>query len=101
MYPPEYIELRVTETSGTLHGRYRARYRIPDQAISPAVDFAFEGPAQEEEVVLPWSGPGGARGEITLHIAAGETLDVSWVAHRIGAELALVSGKATLIRREE
>ena len=43
LYPPDYIELTLTEQSGILHGRYRARYHIPDQAIPPTVSFQFEG----------------------------------------------------------
>jgi hypothetical protein len=101
LYPPEYIELHVTEQSGSLHGRYRARYRVADQAISPAVAFEFEGPSRGTEAVLPWRGPGGASGEVILQLRGADTLEVQWMADRIGAELGLISGKATLTRRLE
>src|ERR1035437_2305299 len=52
--PPEYIELRVTESSGILRGRYRGRYHVNDKAISPTVSFQFEGRPGYGETKLPW-----------------------------------------------
>jgi hypothetical protein len=99
LYPPEYIELRVTEGSGSVHGKYRARYRITDQAISPSVAFEFQGRAGEKDARLPWIGPGGARGEVTLHLLTTGALEVTWVVSQMGSELGLISGTATLVRR--
>ncbi len=99
LYPPEYIELRVTENSGLLHGRYRARYHITDRAISPAVAFQFEGRADPDGASLPWSGLGGSRGTITLRLLASGALEVTWVADQIGEGQGLVSGTATLVRK--
>ncbi len=99
LYPPEYIELRLSEVSGTLRGRYLARYHIPDQAISPVVSFQFEGPAGPDRANLPWSGAGGARGEVRLHLLTRETLEVTWVASQLSRELGLISGTATLVRK--
>ena len=99
LYPPEYIELRVTEESGILHGRYRARYRIADQAISPTVSFQFAGPAEADGASLPWIGVGGAKGEVSLRLINDGALEVTWVATQMGAELGLISGTATLVRR--
>jgi hypothetical protein len=100
LYPPEFIELHVEEADGVVRGRYRARYRVVDQAISPAVAFQFEGRAGPGDAVLPWNGPGGAEGEVTLRLAPGGSLEVAWVANRMG-ELGLISGKATLVRKLE
>jgi len=99
LYPPEYIELRVTEEGGMLHGRYRARYRIADQAISPTVSFQFAGPADGDGASLPWIGAGGAKGEVSLRLINSRAMQVSWVATQMGEELGLISGTATLVRR--
>jgi hypothetical protein len=99
LYPPEYIELRVTEGSGILHGRYRARYQVADQAISPTVAFQFEGPAGVDGASLPWRGAGGATGQVTLRLLTSGAMEVTWVASRLGEELGLISGTATLVRK--
>lgn len=99
LYPPEYIELRITENAGILRGRYRARYRITDQAISPVVSFQFAGPAEAEAASLPWIGIGGAKGEVSLRLVDHGALEVDWVATQMGQELGLISGTATLVRR--
>ncbi|MCU1237752.1 MAG: hypothetical protein JWP63_5719, partial [Candidatus Solibacter sp.] len=100
-YPPEYIELRVSDDHGAIHGRYRARYRVADRAISPNVVFQFEGRTSPEGGVLPWHGAGGSQGEITLHLLADGDLDVEWAANLMGEELGLISGKARLVRKLE
>jgi len=99
LYPPEYIELRVTEEAGIVHGRYRARYRITDRAISPTVSFQFAGPAEADAASLPWIGVGGAKGDVSLRLIDSGALEVTWVATQMGEELGLISGTATLIRR--
>lgn len=101
LYPPEYIELRVTERSGVLHGRYRARYRVADQAISPTVSFQFEGGMEADGARLPWSGVGGSHGDVTLRLSTNGALEVTWVANQMGTDLGLISGTATLVRRLE
>ena len=100
-YPPEFIELRLREHEGAMRGSYRARYRVADRAISPNVAFQFEGPAGAEGGVLPWSGPGGSQGEVTLRLLANGNLQVAWEADRLGEELCLISGAATLVRKLE
>ena len=78
-----------------VRGRYRARYRITDRAISPNVTFEFAG----HGATIPWRGPGGAQGEITLRLLPGGALEVSWVANQIGTAMDLISGTATLVRK--
>ena len=99
LYPPEYIELHLTEESGILYGRYRARYHIPDQAISPTVSFQFEGQAGPDRASFPWYGAGGAKGEVRLRLLTPEALEVTWVAVQLGEQLGLISGTATLVRK--
>ena len=100
-YPPEFIELRLREHAGAMRGSYRARYRVADRAISPNVAFQFEGRAGAEGGILPWSGPGGSQGEVTLRLLANGSLRVAWEADRLGQELGLISGAATLVRKLE
>jgi hypothetical protein len=96
MYHPEFIELRLIEEGGMLRGRYRSRYAVSDQAISPLVNFQFEGPAGAAR--LPWLGPNGAQGEVSLRLVSDSLLEVRWTARRLSQELTLTSGAATLIR---
>jgi curved DNA-binding protein CbpA len=100
-YPPEFIELRLREHAGAMRGSYRARYRVADRAISPNVAFQFEGRTGAKGCVLPWLGPGGSQGEVTLRLLANGNLQVAWEADRLGEELGLISGAATLVRRLE
>jgi hypothetical protein len=101
LYPPEYIELRLAEEGGVVRGRYRARYRVTDQAISPVVAFQFEGPGKAPAARVPWRGPGGAGGEIRLTLVSESALEVKWTAHHISDDLSLTSGTAMLIRQRE
>jgi DnaJ-like protein len=100
LYPPEYIELRITESSGVLRGRYRARYRVADRAISPNVAFQFETRREAAGFEnLPWAGLGNARGQVNLRLLPAGALEVSWLAEQMGTELGLISGTATLVRK--
>jgi hypothetical protein len=100
-YSPEFIELRLSEDQGVIRGRYRARYRVTDRAISPNVAFQFEGHTAAEGGVLPWRGAGGAQGEIRLRLLANGNLEVEWAAAHLGEDLELISGTATLVRKLE
>jgi hypothetical protein len=100
-YPPDYIELTLTENAGMLHGRYQARYRVSDRAISPNVSFRFDGRTGADGGMLPWNGSGGAKGEVTLRLLPTGSLEIDWVAHQLGQEQGLISGTATLVRKIE
>ncbi|MCS7024853.1 MAG: DnaJ domain-containing protein [Bryobacteraceae bacterium] len=101
LYPPEYIEARISEEAGLLKGRYRARYRILDRTISPEVVFHFTGQATGESARLPWVGPSGAKGEVRLRLLTPDSMEITWIAFELGTTLGLGSGSATLIRRHE
>ena len=99
LYPPEFIEAVIAEENGVLRGRYRARYRVADRPISRDVRFHFKGTAGDGAATLPWTGPGGAAGEVSLKLVSNNALEVCWVATELGSQMDLVSGKAMLVRR--
>ncbi len=99
LYPPEYVEAVIQHAGETVRGRYRARYRVPDRAISPVVAFQFEGSADRSPAVLTWSGPAGAAGDVRLTLLPSGNLRVDWVATSLGGQLGLASGTAVLTRR--
>lgn len=101
LYPPEYIETVILEEDGVLRGRYQARYRVADKAISPEVYFRFEGRPERDAATLPWTGAGGARGEVRLKLLADGAMELDWTALELGSYMGLVSGTAVLIRRQE
>lgn len=101
MYLPQYIELRLAEEAGVVRGRYRAVYRVTDQAISPEVSFQFEGAGSSPLARFTWSGPGEARGQVTLRLLSPDFLEVSWLASQLSADLGLASGTAQLVRQRE
>jgi curved DNA-binding protein CbpA len=101
LYPPEYIEAVIREESGYLVGRYRARYRVTDRAISPEVVFQFSGKSQLNAARLPWLGSGGSRGEVSLKLLTENSIEIAWIANQLGDSLGLGSGTAVLVRRQE
>lgn len=100
MYAAEYIEAVIVEQAGQLRGRYRARYRVTDRAISPEVLFQFSGEPAREEVAANWMGEGGARGEVRLKLLSENQLEVAWIASELGRRQGLGSGRAVLVRRQ-
>jgi hypothetical protein len=100
LYPPEFIETMISDRGGELHGRYRARYKITDRAISPDVNFQFEGESDGTSANLPWNGQGGSRGVVHLKLLGDNSMEVRWSANQLGT-LGLSSGTAVLKRRPE
>jgi hypothetical protein len=101
LYPPEYIEAVIVEEAGLLRGRYYARYRVTDRAISPEVIFQFEGWPGKDAAVLEWSGGGRASGEVRLKLISENSMEVNWSATELGSSPGLAAGTAVLIRRIE
>ncbi len=101
LYPPEFIEAVILEDDGALQGRYRARYKVADRAISPDVVFHFGGARQNGSASLSWLGAGGARGEVRLKLLSENALEIAWVARDLGKTQGLGSGIAVLVRRQE
>jgi hypothetical protein len=101
LYPPEFIEATILEENGTLRGSLRARYHIADRAISPDVNFTFTGAQNGFQAVLPWTGAGGAKGDITMKLTSENSLRIDWTASDLGSLQGLNSGTAVLTRRIE
>ena len=99
-YPAEYIELVLAERSDLLSGRYRARYKVADRALSPEVEFFFQGAAAGDRR-YGWRGNGGAKGEIHLKLLSDNALSLDWFASELGQHPMLGSGTAVLVRRRQ
>jgi len=98
-YPPEYIELNISEKSGVLRGQYHSRYQVLDHAISPDVDFTFTGTPAGNAVNCAWQGPGGARGHVTMKLVSTGSVDLAWTANELGSLQWLTNGDATLLKK--
>jgi curved DNA-binding protein CbpA len=99
-YRALYIECLLREEAGEIVGTYRAKYKVPDQAISPEVAFRVRGatPAGTSGRVV-WTASDGARGMIELTLRSPGSLDVVWWTTVAGRRPALSSGEAVLIRQ--
>ena len=95
-FPAEYVELSILVSDGRLRGSYRSRYKLSNRALSPYANFTFDGPASGTSFV--WRGDADAKGQITLQLQSRDTLQVSWFATKMGSELSLGSGRATVYR---
>jgi curved DNA-binding protein CbpA len=98
-YAPEYIEVTMTEVNGALHGEYRSRYQVLDHAISPDVNFDFNGKPVGSSLSCPWRGPGGAQGRLTVRLLPASTVEIAWNATQLGSQQWLINGTATLVRK--
>jgi hypothetical protein len=98
-YPPDFIEVTVTERNGALHGQYRSRYQVLGHAISPDVNFDFTGKPKGTALNCAWQGQGGAKGRVTLKLLPASTVEIAWNAIELGSQQWLINGTATLVRK--
>ena len=99
-YRAIYVELFLSEVEGALSGDYRARYVVPDKAISPHVSFHLQGRAgSERNAHLGWAAANGARGEAELSLSAPGIMDIRWWTVKLSEQSGLSSGTARLVRR--
>jgi curved DNA-binding protein CbpA len=103
LYPPQYIEVTISEDNGVIYGRYRARFEVADRPISPDVNFTFTGPSGSgsSQSGYPWTGSGGAKGDVTLKLVSENSMKLDWTATELGTQLGLEGGTAVLTRRIE
>jgi hypothetical protein len=100
-YPATYVELLLTEEHGELSGSYRAKYRIPDQAVSPEVLFRVQGKSSSgESAKLGWTSSDGAKGEVELKLHGPRVMSVTWWTTEFGRHASLASGTAKLLRQQ-
>jgi len=100
LYPPEYIDVEISETQGNVKGEYSAKYAVAGRPMSPFVFFEFGGSARPPSANLKWSGSGGTVGHVRLTLLSARLLRVDWNTDQPGEEQGLISGTATLTRRE-
>jgi len=99
-YRAVYVELLLSERGGILAGNYRARYVIPDKAISPQVSFELHGKAgPDRRTKLEWTGANGARGEAEMRVDSSGVMDFHWWSTAIPEKTELSSGSARLVRQ--
>jgi hypothetical protein len=100
-YPATYVELLLTEAHGELSGGYRARFKVPDIAVSPEVSFRVHGKAPSgESAKLGWTAADGSRGELEMTLRAPNVVSVTWWATELGRHAGLASGTANLVRQQ-
>jgi curved DNA-binding protein CbpA len=97
---PMYIDLQISESQGTVSGRYSAKYQVGSRPISPFVFFEFRGEPGTAKSDWSWSGPGGSAGRVRLNLISALSLQVDWTTNTMGTELGFSSGTATLSRRQ-
>jgi hypothetical protein len=101
MYPPEFVELFLSEVQGTLSGKYWARYRIPNQALSPEVQFRVSGASTKEKAAtLTWVSDDGGKGQLQVALRGANSMEVNWWTSAFGQRTALTSGTAVLVRQQ-
>lgn len=100
LYAPSYIEFMLVEDHGNLVGNYRARYRVPDKALSSEVGFRAQGRAPSGNLAqLAWASDEGAKGGVELELRSSDLLKVTWWTTAFGRHAGLTSGTATLVRQ--
>lgn len=99
MYSAIYVELSLIEHAGELTGDYRARYNVPDRAVSPEVTFKIRGsPGAATSGEFAWLSGDNAKGQVEMTLRGPNVLYVSWWTTEFGRRATLGSGTAVLIR---
>ena len=99
LYLPEFIEATIIEQGGVVKGKYKSRFQIADRAMYPEVNFTFSGMPNGSTLTCPWTGQGGAKGEVTMKMTSDNALRIDWAASELGTQQGLASGTAILTRR--
>jgi hypothetical protein len=98
-YPAVYVEFLLAEENGDLVGSYRAKYRVPDKAISPEVVLRIRGRTPlGKSVHTDWSSSNGAKGVLEMTLRSPGLMSVAWWTTEFG-QLQLTSGSAVLVRQ--
>jgi hypothetical protein len=100
VFAAQEVEVGITSQSGIIYGYYEGRYVSPQGPVSREASFQFSGTAEKESARTTWSSPDGSRGEIRLHMASEDSLEMVWIASHPGRRGQLASGKIILARVE-
>ena len=98
-YPPEFIDLKLVNDDGRLHGQYRARYQVTDKPISPDVEFVLSPDTEQNKFV--WQAPNGSRGTLKISSIDPHVIRIEWKTTVYARRPALTAGTATLVKRDE
>jgi hypothetical protein len=99
-YPAVYAELLLAEEGGDLAGRYRAKYKVADQTISPEVMLRIRAKAPLGKMVrAEWSSDNGAKGVIEMTVRRPGLMSLAWWTTEFGRQQQqqLTSGSAVLV----
>lgn len=100
-YPAVYIEFLVAEERGDLVGSYRARYKVPDKAISPEIALQIRGRAVEgQSTRAEWTSSSGAKGVLEMTLRAPGLMNAAWWTTEFAPQPQLTSGSALLVRQQ-
>jgi hypothetical protein len=98
-YQPDSIEVTLVEKNGVIRGNFHAKYRVPDSTINPNVSFEFAATLAGPILICPWTGPGGARGQVMVRQTSADSLQIDWTATDLGMIQRVSTGSAVLARR--
>ena len=98
-WQPDRIEARILEQDGKIYGKYRARFHVADPVVSPDLNFAFTGAlGAGPQFTFPWTGVGGAKGELAVKVISANSLRIEWHATQPGVQQGPDAGTAILTR---
>jgi hypothetical protein len=103
-WQPDRIEARISEQDGKIYGKYRVRFHIADPVVSPDLvspdlNFAFTGTlGAGPQFTFPWTGDGGAKGELAVKVISANSLRIEWHATQLGLQQGPDAGTAILTR---
>ena len=99
LYPPDFIQLRLTKDTGGMRGEYSARYSITDnRPVSPNVSFVLKA-TDQKALRYVWTSADGSSGWLLIRSLEPDTMRLEWKATRFHGGPALTSGMATLVRK--
>lgn len=98
LYPPEFIDLKLTWNGNAIEGQYHARYAVTGKPISPDVNFVLSA-ADKDARKFTWQGGNGNRGTLKISSIDPNSIKVEWRTTVFSPFPALTSGTATLVRR--
>jgi hypothetical protein len=98
LYPPEFIQLRLTKDTDGMRGEYSARYSIADnRPVSPNVNFVMKA-TDPKALHYIWTAADGSKGWFVIRSLETDTMRLEWKATSHNGT-ALTSGMATLVRK--